>query len=518
MGFTPSPPTHSSVIKRLTGKIYLPDPYNESIIEVDTKLAGTTASMSGAPIDCCSTMGYALGGETCGDGSPYTACLNGKSYTVFLTNEKPDYAVLLYAALNHADKRVDVEVLEYHGKVNGPVFDWAGNLTGAEPDALWGCGRYNTGAVGPDSTDCAKYENNALCYPTVTCGSSFAVPYLSDGLVVVFVQRDKHLYNYKVGGFTGQPLDLRCCGAYTLLFIGDEGYLHYLDQSVTGLGKDWSFSGCCGEAAILRNEFTKIQRIFIEGEEIDPADIFQNDPYGEAVNNADEYPLSVECSENYYLFYCHTENKIEWAQKYHPTTRVYQPKSLIPEYDNYERWYGHERPHTEGIESETDALQAWMAENTDEENPDRAVLILIDGTVCRVKSARVFQSGDFDVKIGPAEWITTGVARPAVLDEDGHEKYPAVGEYTFHDPFAPWWDPMEQSTMSSGDGVFSLFRTLLGVEEVSEAEDGSNRPLHERIALLEERLEFLEYEKNYLTDLIRIKTLEAMALMPTLYT
>jgi hypothetical protein len=48
MGFTPSPPPHSSVIKRLTGKIYLPDPYNESIIEVDTKLAGTTASMNGS--------------------------------------------------------------------------------------------------------------------------------------------------------------------------------------------------------------------------------------------------------------------------------------------------------------------------------------------------------------------------------------------------------------------------------------------------------------------------------------
>jgi hypothetical protein len=493
-----------TIYKRLTGKIYIPDPYNQTILVVDTGLQGTT----------CTATENQCGKNCCDTADVRGVCINDIHYTVFQIDGEPERAVLMRGPeYDDVEKKVICSVKEYHGVINGPLTDMHGNLTGCTPDSLWGCGISNTGAVGPCSYVCSMIANGLNCHPDASCANAYAKSVAEYGAVIVDVDWKNHIYRYRVDGFVDQKLELRCCGAYTILFLNDTGYLHYQRQQLEILGKEWHFSGCCGEAAILRNVETGFQRVFIDGEEIDTSDIFQNDPYN-TVSNKD-YPLHIQCCDDYYLFSHHSENDVEFANEYTPDVKTYQVKggagwtgiSGIDEWLN--EWLG--SPDEEEDKPDADeCLEQWESTND-------AKMVLLDGTVCNAVKGHVRKTDDKSVAVGPARWRTTGVARPAVLDDKGNIKYPAVGEYEFDDPLCPWWEGgtgLSHHEIRANDtgGVLSLMKTLLG----SDADMGDRRYIpskDERIALLEQTIAIKEHRITYLNGLIRSLELQIAGLV-----
>ena len=505
--------------KRLSGKIYYADPYAERIVPIDLGLKGTIAhdrydNDGGGPRYSC--PGYPV------DNYP-TVCIDGAPYRTFIGRD--GQAVLFrQPELDHIEGRLKTfPVLEY-ANPSGCIVQSIGGVTVTviRPDALYCC----KGVIGTNGQliACDCEANDDLCVPDLRCSSGGVEVMVKfrDGSAIVTVIRGNAMFRYyrAVTLTSGDQRVLRCCGVYTLLFINGRGTLYYKDKFVAAVSDDWSFNpSCCGEAAIINNKYTGLQRAFVEGMELNASDIFQNDPLtgGSVANNYKVYPLSVKCADDYYLFYCHTGNKIEWADRYRPDTRTYIPKSYLPEdeeplseedegllfegnspsgeYEPVSKPPVTTYEPTPGIETEEDAINRWMDENT-------AELILLDGTVCRPKSARLMKVDDQTAKVGPGTWETTDIYRPATAPNKWGRSYPEITEYTFDDPLAPWWDEGQQETKEDGDGTLTLFKSLMDVEDLAFDRGVDGMTLEQRIKNTEKQISNLY---SQLEDLERRK-------------
>jgi hypothetical protein len=468
------------VWRRMTGNIYIIDPYNETILTYNTGMGGTTCSQSDGQWleECCST---AKGGSV---------CLNDIHYQVFMADEWDNgRAVLMEGPVyDDVEKTVTVNFVGYEGKVNGCIYHpVAAGSVGIDPEALWCCYIGQGIGIGPGTQFCGWMDNSKNCNPDISCSNAKGRTYSGsegeEGVVIVDVTWKDRIFRYRIGGYVSHavtPPELRCCGPYTILYLGNTGHLHYRRESLeSGIGKDWHFSGCCGEAVILKQEVTGEQRVFIEGQEMDIDNILQGDPYAAADSSAEEslllskdYPLSVQCcsggkedEDAYYLFYCHEENQIEWAKEYIPDERTYLIESFGA--DDNGMIFEPDPDQKYDFSSPQEAMDHWKATN-------QARMALLDGTKCYASAAHVqlvsqgkYGQGD-TIRVGPAKWKTKGIARPAVI-VNNKEIYPAVHEYEFNDPLAPWWDGgktgRNPNTLhgDSTEGVMSLLQTLTGI-------------------------------------------------------
>ena len=570
--------------QRLSGTVYIPDPYSESIVAVNTGLAGTYVSENGGTCvitNPCEMSAVAI-----------SVCINGKSYAVHRIEDADgnianDRAVLIHGPWNDVGgERIVYEVRKYSGIVEG-----------TEPEALFHCRFIDTGGPGANAL-CAtsgywEVVTSGSCTPGLFCsGSGYSasahfilgtetendegVVERGEDTIVVDVDSGTQLWRYSVKGFIDEdhPPRLQCCGPYTILFFNDStGYLYYRDEYVISVTNDWGISGCCNEnswaadgndasglppldgeeepdggenadgkggaaavhtkvccdEAIIITSRTGHQRIFIEGREIDTSPLFEggHDPHPEQTPaNNSNYPVSVKCTgDGYYLFYCHRGNEIKWVEEYTCHTKTYTVKSLDSPSTQaaWEHWHGEEKPYD--LEDAGGAVDRWMETVVNavdaEGNPDwgkRPKLVLLDGTECEVVAARMMQTRGDSVIVGPGRWRTRGIERPPVRDSQGDILYPAVTDYEFDDPLAPWWgnngEPTQPAldlpTKESGEGTMSLMRTLLGMNTVWDFNDASADPLE----LLRTKLRHLIAAKEEIPRLIRNKELEAAALAP----
>jgi hypothetical protein len=466
-----------------------------------TRYVGTNIVGNPAPCNTVETRGV------CIDGIYYTVFTGGTSPT---GGNRSAIAILFRPPeIDHFNKTVKTySPITWEGDVFGgiPCSTYPGHPTAL---ILCGCCGTGIGAVDrPPPSVCHDYTRGTGCVPDLICSNGYGNHHLSGGFVEVRIHWQNRIYQYTVGGYTGQKTELRCCGAYSVVLMGSDtaktGQLYYKKQPVGAtLTQEEYFGSCCGNAAVTYNTVSKRQRVFIDGEEItDTGNIFQKDPYSTAENNHDTYPLSIDCCDDYYLFYCHRNNKVIWWEEYSPEVWHITVKSRIPSTDIYEQWYGEERPSQ--YESVDEAVAAWKETNTSK-------MVLLDGTVCKAASARVLEVNKVGgIAIGPAQWITEGVARPAVMKE-GKEKYPAVEEYIFNDPLAPWWQEGEQR-VNSKEGVFSLMKTLLGLKDTGTGAGEAVTTVEQQANIYEKRIQHLENEIDRLAKLIYYKQLEAAAM------
>ena len=420
---------------RLSGTVYVADPYSETIVAVDTGLAGTYASeYSGT---CMVPPSCLLSANVVG------VCINGKSYAIHRIedadgNVDNGYAVLIHGPWNNVrEQQIVMEVRSYSGLVQGE-----------ESNALYHCRFVDTGGPGANAL-CATsgYWEAVLhskCKPDIYCsggGYSASASFFpgepnggeaeeATGYIIVDVDSGEKFWRYSVGGYVSGEVKphLQCCGPYTILFLNGRegiGYFYYRDELVEQISSEWGIAGCCdespwlsnveespmpligeevpfedwenedrkgmpvegtwgfhtccGEAVILTRSTDGFQRVFIEGKEVDTSPIFEHDPHPEqAPANNRDYPLSVKCCEAYYLFYCHSRNEIKWVQEYIHQAKEYTVKSLdSPAVQAaWEHWYGEEKPYDFGDGEEPEAaVERWMETvvNAVDENgePDR---------------------------------------------------------------------------------------------------------------------------------------------------
>ena len=186
----------------------------------------------------------------------------------------------------------------------------------------------------------------------------------------------------------------------------------------------------------------------------------------------------------------------------------------------------------EAIDFWLDTVAGWKNKETGREYSDDEWLArvmsgtsarfeLLDGTLCRCTSAVSIKNGENktsdSILVGPAKWRTVGIARSAVLKGDGSEKYPALDEYEFDDPLAPWWDNgtvghggMEIKANST-EGVLSLFHTLLGRSELDLDYGKTDRTVSEEIADLEAKRKHLENKIEMNESIAQSREREAQA-------
>jgi len=519
--------------KRLSGTIYYPNPYTGKLDAIDTGTAGTIVTGS----DCyCGDVGFAN----------RSVCFNGRRWLAIPLRTYPQADRW---SLLRIEQDVVNEKMVYHTakaaweelNVSCQVVIGAGL-----PPPMW--------------CSCVNYGN---CEATITCANGSAVAYSEkkidsetgkeyyvEGRVVVQLEHKNFLYSYTVSGYKGDmALDLHCCSAYSILWVDGTGHFWYKGvprdfhpepkgRFIGELSSDWKFSTCCGEAAIIQHEVTGRQRIFIDGHELSDDDvnkIFAGDPYHTATNDK-SYTLKIKCCDDYYLFYVHEGNTVNWTKEYNPNAvkvsiksategggGVWNEDGKLPGEDPSE--YESDRPFDHLTEGE--AIEYWLENNN-------ATMILLDGTPCHVIGARTQpndggnkETGGF-VTIGPGKWrtgkkakvinpitgqeeeqIVDGIARPAVYEwgdeTNGKIKYPEVHEWEFDDPLAPWWNGGE-TRLNSRTGVVSLMQSLMGFERPNCSEPEREAAPKTRREMIERRIRHYVQERAQEHQRLRMNT------------
>jgi len=511
--------------RRLNGTQVVFNPYTESFVTLDYGVAGTQGSTSGgfANDPCPNTI----------DGPIASVCINGKGYSAIWADEYcNNSAVLVHGPyINPRDSlNIVFETLTYSGTVLGCAYTQGALYPHTAPGALNCWYKYNIGCMGPDCLACGQggpgIEDDDDCGGAASCGHG-SVRRQSGALIVDLTWKGR-LYRFTAGSAPGKaPLGLQCCGPYTLLTIysepGPDGTgggqfvsrtLRYYDSVKGSYGENWNFGGCCGnvgEGAVLRDSVSGAQELWIEGNQMSIGDVLKGDPANPSVLSRD-YPLSLQCcgstrrddNDVWYLVYHHSGNEVEWYREYTPRVRSYSVQSAA---------YGTMLEGRPGViipplKNVGEAVAKWK-----EEEMPFCKMILLDGTECECIEAGYIVSGEGKVsdtyRIGPRTWRTTtkwggpDIKRTAVWDKDALDrdvlKHPAVDEFEFNDPLAPWWGSGEGGGTKNdgvvtsgckGGGTTSLFKTLLGAADVALGNEPMT--LEQRIEMTKKKIQSIE--------------------------